>query len=754
MSTTHPTDKIRQLKNRYLFFRSIEIVLLSTSCFLVTWLINSFFFESIAIKLFISLSLCLVIIIWRIAYFQLHRFSSLKFIAYLNNCYPQLEESADLLLQENNSLSGLQQLQSQRVQQRFDALIPEIKIPHAIPQSLGIFAISLVGYLTLTSFINQRHPSLQKQIMDLGRINAKIERGDVSINHLTIKVNPPAYTNSKPFESTLAEIKVAEGSRVLWTVQFSDSIQKASILVDGKDSIAFIINQNVYQVSRIINTPGFYQLQWNDGKHNTSDYFKIEVVKDELPKIAITNLNQFTRLSFSDQLSIPLKATLSDDYGLSNSVITATVSKGSGESVKFREEKIRFESPSLINGKLVNATRTLNLKTLGMEPGDELYFYVEAWDNKTPVANYARTETFFIALQDTTKQVAVDVEGLGVDLMPEYFRSQRQIIIDTEKLLKGRKKKPIQEFKFTSNELGYDQKVLRLRYGQFLGEEFEGQIGKAAIEEDHTQETENIAKSFGHAHDKENEHNLVADKKSTTVEHSHAGEQKGQDEKDNPLEAFAHNHDDGEEATFFVQSVRAKLKAALTVMWDAELYLRLYEPEKSLPYQYIALKLLKEISNDSRIYVHRTGFDPPPLKEEKRLTADLNEIKNSSNLTAKPKVELYPEIRNTLILIEQLLTSKSVSLSPDNKNQFRKAGQELAIVALEQPAKYLKALSAIKRITEDKTDHQELYNLLISIRPILWSVLPKEVKSPSKNNFTAHALDQQFLRSLEELKHD
>jgi hypothetical protein len=100
--------------------------------------------------------------------------------------------------------------------------------------------------------------------------------------------------------------------------------------------------------------------------------------------------------------------------------------------------------------------------------------------------------------------------------------------------------------------------------------------------------------------------------------------------KDDPLATFAHNHDDGEVATFFVQSVRAKLKAALTVMWDAELHLRLFDPEKSLPYQYTALKLLKEISNDSRIYVHRTGFDPPPLKEEKRLTADLSEVQTST----------------------------------------------------------------------------------------------------------------------------
>ena len=37
-------------------------------------------------------------------------------------------------------------------------------------------------------------------------------------------------------------------------------------------------------------------------------------------------------------------------------------------------------------------------------------------------------------------------------------------------------------FKSQSNEIGFDQKVLRLRYGQFLGEEFETSAGGGHIE--------------------------------------------------------------------------------------------------------------------------------------------------------------------------------------------------------------------------------------------------------------------------------
>ena len=121
---------------------------------------------------------------------------------------------------------------------------------------------------------------------------------------------------------------------------------------------------------------------------------------------------------------------LKDDYAVTNAHIIATVSKGSGESVKFREETLRFQAPASFNTKESTAQLTIDLLQLGLEPGDELYFYVEAFDNQQPVANKTRTETFFIALQDTTRMEAVANEGLGVDLMPEYFRSQRQIIID------------------------------------------------------------------------------------------------------------------------------------------------------------------------------------------------------------------------------------------------------------------------------------------------------------------------------------
>jgi hypothetical protein len=37
-------------------------------------------------------------------------------------------------------------------------------------------------------------------------------------------------------------------------------------------------------------------------------------------------------------------AVVSDDFGIADAYIIATVSKGTGESVKFREERLQFDS--------------------------------------------------------------------------------------------------------------------------------------------------------------------------------------------------------------------------------------------------------------------------------------------------------------------------------------------------------------------------------------------------------------------------
>ncbi len=740
--------KLSRLKRKYLFYRCSEIVLQSAGIFLLVYSVLDWFQVETLIKIIISNLAGLGSFLALLFFNRLHLFNDQSFTQFLNQTFPQLKESADLILFDDDELSDLQQLQQTKTIEQFNLIYPSIKFPHHLARSFIVLIISSLAYFVSSSFSDLRKIVDNKRIAEvkLQTLNKGVQ--SISIHSIAITINPPAYAGIKPFTSNSLDLQFAEGSILRWQIEFSGNPKEVKLFFSGKDSVN--ASGGDYYVEKKIVESGFYQIQWSDSNSTRrSDYYKLEVIKDQPPKVELKNLKQFTKLKYTDLNPLTVISAISDDYGISDAILIATVSKGSGESVKFREEKLRFTSPLKISGKNLIASRALDFKKLGVEPGDELYFYAEAWDNKIPVANYSRTETFFIAVQDTSTEITSVDSGLGVDLMPEYFRSQRQIIIDTEKLLRDKKRISKLKFNSTSNELGYDQKVLRLRYGQFLGEEDEGGIGQEAIHAD--ENDQDVTKQYGHTHDTKNEHNLVEQKKDT---HGHGEKIKNPEEKEDPIKAFAHSHDDSEESTFFIQSLKAKLKEAVAIMWDAELYLRLYEPAKSLPYQYKALNLLKEISNDSRIYVHRSGFDPPPLKEDKRLTADLSEIKTNSNSNHSNSEHDYPAIRQALIVIEKLLVEKASALSVENRIALSKAGQELSAVAIERPLIYLKSLSLLKSLSDGRVSSDQMHDTLLQIRKSLWGVLPHEPSSPNKQSASSSKLDQEFLRSFEKIRND
>ncbi|NOT73941.1 MAG: hypothetical protein HOP08_03365 [Cyclobacteriaceae bacterium] len=743
--SSEPGFNLGRLKTRYVLLRSVEILLLTMATILLTKAVAGLVVQESIYLYAISILAGIVVGIIRGVHYHLFSLNTGFFISYLNKNYPQLKESADLLLSNDSELTGLQRLQKVQTQQQFHQLYPEIKLPNHIAQAFGIFAACGVIYILLSSFAAAPGEKVlvKEKTIEAEKESIVNDTTTADLRSLSISITPPSYTQVKSFVAHGSNISFPEGSKVTWQAIFTNDVTAASIIFSGNDSTDLVKTSDRYSISRSMTESGFYQLQWRyKNKTHRSDYFRIEVIKDEPPKVSITNLEQFTKLRFTDNLKVGVNSSLSDDYGLTDGHIIATVSKGSGESVKFREEKLLFTNPQRINGKNVQASLTLDLLKLGLEPGDELYFYVQAFDNKVPEANHHRTETFFIALQDTTQEIAMMDDGLGVDLLPEYFRSQRQIIIDTEKLLKDRKKISKQEFNSTSNELGYDQKALRLRYGQFMGEEADSGIGteaaaEAVEESEHEGEEKDkdVMKQYGHQHDTENEHNLVEPK------------------KEDPMKAFMHQHDNSEEATFLFQSVKAKLKAALAIMWDAELHLRLFDPAKSLPYQYKALNLLKEISNDSRVYVHRSGFDPPPLKEEKRLTADLTEVRTNTNRYASDVKIKYPAIRQALIMTEKLLQGNATILSEEQKNRFMAAGQELAMEAIEQPS-YLGTLTLLKSLVDDKVKAENMSKTLLQVRKTLWRAIPASSASPAGIQNPMHMLDEKFLKSLETIKNE
>jgi hypothetical protein len=550
-----------------------------------------------------------------------------------------------LTLLTKTDLNPAEQLQLNRLNERAGSAVVPGLIPSVILAQTRVYGLGLLVAL----LVYAGYPMLAQ------RTNLPASRSFVSATaperqpetpprflSAELQSQPPAYSRLSPMTSPDLNRVALAGSGLRWRVRFSDTRQLTVRLVGSAGQTADFRRSGavfIYQ-DRLLNS-GLYALKawWRIGGRDSvvyqSDFYRLEARPDLPPKIepgdgspVSTQLYRFHALN--DPKMLTVTARMSDDFMVSQAFMVATVARGSGENVNFRELKIPLGPANFREARL---TKTIDLKALNFAPGDELYYYWAALDNRQPTPNFTKSDTYFLVFRDTTNQDEGALATMAMNVMPAYFRSQRQIIIDTEKLLAQKKRIPVSAFNGTSNEIGYDQKVLRLRYGQFLGEEFETSIG--GVSGGPPDDGGDMLAGYRHDHD-HGEGHAETGPAGAEPPHDHGPEHPRDGENQDPMAAlmaqYVHEHDNAETNTFHEQSTRSLLKMALEQMWQSELHLRLYEPEKALPFEHKALEYLKLSQQKARSYVKKTGFDPPPINEkETRLTGELTRINAAVN---------------------------------------------------------------------------------------------------------------------------
>lgn len=496
----------------------------------------------------------------------------------------------------------------------------------------------------------------------------------------SVLIDPPAYTALPKKKSEDLNISAIAGAELTWEVAFSHQNDLSVRLANNRgDEVRFSAAGEMFRYKDKLAGSGLYSIKayWKDSLIYQSDFYKLEAQPDLAPKIEPESKELYQYHYLKDKKVISVSAKVSDDFKVQQAFIVATVARGSGENVKFREMKFPLTPVNFKESKL---SQTIDLRALNFTPGDELYYYWAAVDNKQPEANFSKSDTYFVVYKDTAKVEESELATMSVNTVPEYFRSQRQIIIDTEKLIARRKKLTKAAFNEIANEIGFDQKVLRLRYGQFLGEEFEQNIGGGGGAPHDDAGSGNILDAFTHKSDSEGE--AAENRKTQPVEkdhddhHDHGGGDNGgsKDAMAELMEQYGHAHDDAEVNTFHEQSTRSSLKMALEQMWQSELHLRMYEPEKALPFENKALEFLKQAQFKARAFVKKSGYDPPPIKEkEKRLTGELTDL--SKNFKEDKTVNL---VRTEQLASEVLGYLEYEKLSANQRLKFQTAGSELS----------------------------------------------------------------------------
>ncbi len=555
--------------------------------------------------------------------------------AHLNRTWPQLQESAQLLLvpKASGPLASRQRTKTAQTLKKIGAGRLGIGLPAGALRSLAWLTLALVGIAALPKALGGLHVAASLKTAQL-------------VEHQLI-VEPPAYTALPAQRSQQLALEVPQFSTVSWNLRFSGPVTDVWLeLDDGTQLPASAAGVNTFVVNQRVQSDLVYQIGWSARRASDIDPQSIrtppaliQVIADQPPKLRVLTPQfspQETRHPDTEDLRFELE--VSDDYGIGDGVVLATVAKGDGEGVKFRDVELPFTQIKP-DGQKTLLSRRWNLPELGLEPGDELYFRARVSDNRSPEPQVSQSPVLMLRWLAPKARRALVLDGIAVDILPEYFRSQRQIIIDTEKLLAERDQLSAAAGVQRSRSLALDQKSLRIRYGQYLGEEYESDIGLPAMDHSELDEShadESFAEHLAHAGESA-EHSLEGLAGGHSHDSAGAPGQTTIGGLPDFMADFVHAHDSAEQATLFDTKTRDTLKGALSQMWQSELYLQLTQPAVALPYQYQALAMLKQVQQANRIYVRRAGFEPPALDSGKRLSGDPTDSADSASRWLPPQ---------------------------------------------------------------------------------------------------------------------
>ncbi|SHF36794.1 hypothetical protein SAMN04487965_2051 [Microbulbifer donghaiensis] len=551
------------------------------------------------------------------------RLSSAELCQRLDRCYPQMQDSSQLLRAAPETLAPLARLQRQRVATALQDILQRGELKEFRPawhrSQLANAAGACLGLLLFVALdgLPQRHAT-----ETVSTTPNSIAPQSIAIAKAVTEIQPPAYTKL-PHQTQALQVTAVEGARITWQIELDGAADGLSMLAAEEEfdfAPADILPSRRWQLTRTVTAADFYQLAVDsDGEQKLlPEIHNIEIQPDRAPEFSFDyprdNVTVVSTGVNDSSALLQVSVEVADDFRVSDTELLITLASGSGENVRFRNDAIKLQ-PSEDTGKKKRYRFSIPVTRYDIEPGDELYWFLQARDNRAPQANVVKSQHFIVRWPHEEIFGLSDAEGMAIKVLPEYFRSQRQLIIDTEALLAEQEQLAPAKFRARAESLAYEQNLLRMRYGRFLGEE------DSALEHGGDAHGDDTQGEHGadHAETHKAEHG-----RGQEAEHRAPPVQFGDDA--GIVAAAGHQHGDSEHATLFDPQTKELLRSALNAMWSSWRELSVIEPRASLPHQHTALRFIKEVQQASRIYLQRVGFEPPPLDETRRLSGELDEV--------------------------------------------------------------------------------------------------------------------------------
>ncbi|CAM0125543.1 Membrane protein [Stenotrophomonas maltophilia] len=528
------------------------------------------------------------------------------------------EDSADLLFADAATLNPLQQRQRAHVLATLERAMPELR-PHWPPGALALCWIAGLAIVVLAAGWPRSNPGSAP--VRTSAPGSTAAAGPLRLQSTRLRIDAPVYTGQATLTQNALDAKVAADSRLSWSLRFDRAPDKAWLQFHDGRRLPLSEHEGQWQAQDVARAPVLYRVVSEPALAETRLH-RLDVVADRAPSVRVLEPTASLVLGTPGQRQWSLRFEANDDYGVAaQATLSITTTQGSGENITFVKRSVTLAGSGEATAR--RFAHTLDLASLGAQPGNDVIAQLEVRDNHAPTPQTGRSSSVILRLPSAEVALGAELEGRIKKTLPAYFRSQRQIIIDAEALIRQRRSLAAEDFVKRSDAIGVDQRILRLRYGQFLGEESEGAPKPPPTSD---LPTSDAPTAEGHDDDHEHVHGTQAG-----AHDDHGHDHGGAANADIPpvfgsatdvLSEYGHTHDHAEAATLLDPQTRATLKAALDQMWSAEGELRQGRPQQALPFAYKALGFIKQVQQAERIYLARVGPELPPIDESRRLGGD------------------------------------------------------------------------------------------------------------------------------------
>jgi hypothetical protein len=211
---------------------------------------------------------------------------------------------------------------------------------------------------------------------------------------LQVRVMPPSYTGIKPADllDGQGNFTAYPGTRVHFSIGAPQPLKRALFVSLNRDTVPFAVSGCDASGDLVVSSRRTYTFAFTDTLSQTSDsvpFFSIDVIPDDPPFIAVVKPGKSRDCTPAMRETLYVEAT--DDIGLASIGVHTRKNSDSPETFFTRDLPQRDSIR-----KLVRIELPLGLSGLSLYPGDTLFYWASACDNRTYGGHQCTvSDTFF-----------------------------------------------------------------------------------------------------------------------------------------------------------------------------------------------------------------------------------------------------------------------------------------------------------------------------------------------------------------------